>query len=306
LRGLDVTVPAERLKLKGAQQLQSLVIITGMSGSGKNSVLKSLEDFGFFCVDNLPTPLIPRLLEMTAVSGGKITKLAVVVDVRLRESTADFKSLFGRLKEAAFKTTIIFVDASDDVLARRYSETRRLHPLAHDRSLIAGIHAERRELSEIRAMADLVIDSSDYTVHDLRRYLYETFRESEESEKLNIAVVSFGFKHGLPYNSDLVFDVRFLPNPNFVPDLKHLTGNDSEVADYMHQFQETAEILEKIGDMLEYLLPRYTREGKSYLTIAVGCTGGRHRSVLVANELRKRLQRDGLKITLIHRDLHLK
>jgi RNase adapter protein RapZ len=292
--------------LKGGQQLHSLVIITGMSGSGKNSVLKSLEDIGFFCVDNLPTPLIPRLLDMASVSGGKITKLAVVVDVRLGESIADFKGLFGRLKDASFRNTIIFVDASDDVLARRYSETRRIHPLAQDRSLIAGIHAERRQLSEIRAMADLVIDSSDYTVHDLRRYIYETFRESDESEKLNVAVVSFGFKHGLPYNSDLVFDVRFLPNPNFVPELKQLTGNDHQVAAYMGQFEETGQILEKVADMLEYLLPRYTREGKSYLTIAIGCTGGRHRSVLVANELRKRLQKDGRRVSLIHRDLHLK
>jgi UPF0042 nucleotide-binding protein len=292
--------------LKSSRELQSLVIITGMSGSGKRSIFKVFEDMGYFCVDNLPTRLVPRLIDMTALSGGNITKVAIVIDVRLRESVSGFKALFNRLKKRPFRTTIIFVDASDDVLARRYSETRRIHPLARERSLLEGIRAERRNLSDIRAMADMVVDTSDFSVHDLRRFIYENFQETSATGKLNVAIVSFGFKHGLPYNSDLVFDVRFLPNPNFVARLKRLTGADPEVIEYMSACPETHEVLAKITDMLEYLLPRYLREGKSYLTVAIGCTGGQHRSVMVANELKKRLERDGRKINLIHRDLHLK
>ena len=292
--------------MKSAQQLKSLVIITGMSGSGKRSMFKVFEDAGYFCVDNLPTPLIPRLIEMTAVSGGGITKLAIVIDARLRESVSGFASLFRRLKKQSFKTTIIFVDAADDVLARRYSETRRVHPLARDGSLLEAIQAERRKLSEIRALADLVVDTSEYSVHDLRRFVYENLVQAEAGDKMNVAIVSFGFKHGLPYNSDLVFDVRFLPNPHFVPQLKHLTGNDPEVVKYMTACSETQEVLDKITDMLEYLLPRYLREGKTYLTVSIGCTGGQHRSVMIANELKKRLAKDGRKVNLIHRDLNLK
>jgi len=287
-------------------RLQSLVIITGMSGSGKRSIFKTFEDMGYFCVDNLPTALVPRLIEMTRASGGKIVKLAIVVDVRLRESIADFKRLFRDLKAETFRTTIIFVEATDEVLARRYSETRRIHPLAERQSLTEGIKAERRELSEIRALADLIVDTSDFSVHDLRNRIYEQFARETAEDKLNVSVVSFGFKHGIPYNADLVFDVRFLPNPHFVPELKDLTGNHQQVVEFMFNSQETKEILSKIEDMLEYLLPRYAKEGKSYLTISVGCTGGRHRSVMVANELARRLARDGRRINLIHRDIHAK
>jgi len=287
-------------------RLQSLVIITGMSGSGKRSIFKTFEDMGYFCVDNLPTALVPRLIEMTRASGGKIVKLAIVVDVRLRESIADFKRLFRDLKAETFRTTIIFVEATDEVLARRYSETRRIHPLAERQSLTEGIKAERRELSDIRALADLIVDTSDFSVHDLRNRIYEQFARETAEDKLNVSVVSFGFKHGIPYNADLVFDVRFLPNPHFVPELKDLTGNHQQVVEFMFNSQETKEILSKIEDMLEYLLPRYAKEGKSYLTISVGCTGGRHRSVMVANELARRLARDGRRINLIHRDIHAK
>jgi len=299
-------VRKERQTLKTTSELKSLVVITGMSGSGKRTVYKAFEDMGYFCVDNLPTPLVPRLLEMTAVSGGKISQLAIVIDVRLGESVSNFKPLFASLKQSLFRTTIVFVDASDDVLARRYSETRRVHPLAQQRSLTEGIRAERRALSEIRAMADLVIDTSELTVHDLRRLVYESFQPSEAGDHLIVTIISFGFKYGIPFNSDLVFDVRFLPNPNFVPELKSLTGNDPEVCRFMSNCKETHEILAKITDMLEYLLPRYSREGKSYLTIAIGCTGGRHRSVMLANDLKKRLNGENRRIKVIHRDLHLK
>ena len=285
-------------------KLQSLVIITGMSGSGKHTAFNAFEDLGFFCVDNLPTSLISRLIQMSDASGGEIQELAIVIDVRLGEPLAGFEKFFGEIRQFHTNAKIIFVDASTEVLARRYSETRRLHPLAQDRTLLEGIRAERRRLSSVRTLADLVIDTSDFTVHDLRDFIYQNFRRTDQEEVLNVSLVSFGFKNGIPHNSELVFDVRFLPNPNFVPDLKEQTGNDPSVAKYMLKQSETEEILGRIHDMLEYLLPKYTREGKKYLTISIGCTGGRHRSVLVVNELHKRLKKKGRKVNLIHRDLH--
>ena len=275
-----------------------------MSGSGKHTAFKAFEDLGYFCVDNLPTSLISRLIQMSGASGGEIRELAIVIDVRLGESLAGFEKLFSQIKQLSATSTIIFVDASNEVLARRYGETRRVHPLAHDKSLLEGIRAERRKISNIRAQADLVIDTSDFSVHDLRNFIYQSFQETGREESLNLSVVSFGFKFGIPFNSELVFDVRFLPNPNFVPSLKDKTGNDPTVASYMLKQPETEEILGRLHDMLEYLLPKYAREGKKYLTISIGCTGGRHRSVLVANELQKRLAKEGRKVNLIHRDLH--
>ena len=285
-------------------KLQSLVIITGMSGSGKHTAFNAFEDLGYFCVDNLPTSLISRLIQMSDASGGEIQELAIVIDVRLGEPLAGFENIFGEIRQLHTNAKIIFVDASTEVLARRYGETRRVHPLAQDKTLLEGIRAERRRLSSVRTLADLVIDTSDFTVHDLRDFIYQNFQQTDQEEVLNVSLVSFGFKNGIPHNSELVFDVRFLPNPNFVPDLKEQTGNDPSVAKYMLKQPETGEILGRIHDMLEYLLPKYTREGKKYLTISIGCTGGRHRSVLVANELQKRLKKKGRKVNLIHRDLH--
>ncbi len=285
-------------------KLQSLVIITGMSGSGKHTAVNALEDLGYFCVDNLPTSLISRLIQMSDASGGAIQELAIVIDVRLGEPLAGFENIFGEIRQLHTNARIIFVDASTEVLARRYGETRRVHPLAQDATLLEGIHAERRRLASVRTLADLVIDTSDFTVHDLRDFIYQNFQRTDQEEVLNVSLVSFGFKNGIPDNSELLFDVRFLPNPNFVPDLKEQTGNDPSVAKYMLKQSETEEILGRIHDMLEYLLPKYTREGKKYLTISIGCTGGRHRSVLVANELQKRLKKKGRKVNLIHRDLH--
>ena len=285
-------------------KLQSLVIITGMSGSGKHTAFNAFEDLGYFCVDNLPTSLISRLIQMSDASGGEIQELAIVIDVRLGEPLAGFENIFGEIRQLHTNARIIFVDASTEVLARRYGETRRVHPLAQDATLLEGIHAERRRLASVRTLADLVIDTSDFTVHDLRDFIYQNFQRTDQEEVLNVSLVSFGFKNGIPHNSELVFDVRFLPNPYFVPDLKEQTGNDPSVAKYMLKQPETGEILGRIHDMLEYLLPKYTREGKKYLTISIGCTGGRHRSVLVANELQKRLKKKGRKVNLIHRDLH--
>ena len=275
-----------------------------MSGSGKHTAFKAFEDLGYFCVDNLPISLISRLIQMSDASGGEIQEVAIVIDVRLGESLAGFEKFFGEIRQLHTNAKIIFVDASTEVLARRYGETRRVHPLAQDKTLLEGIRAERRRLSSVRTLADLVIDTSDFTVHDLRNFIYQNFQRTDQEEVLNVSLVSFGFKNGIPHNSELVFDVRFLPNPNFVPDLKEQTGNDPSVAKYMLKQPETEEILGRIHDMLEYLLPKYTREGKKYLTISIGCTGGRHRSVLVVNELQKRLKKKGRKVNLIHRDLH--
>jgi len=285
-------------------KLQSLVIITGMSGSGKHTAFNAFEDLGYFCVDNLPTSLISRLIQMSDASGGELQELAIVIDVRLGEPLEGFEKLFGEIRKSHTHAKIIFVDASTEVLARRYGETRRLHPLAQETTLLEGIRAERKRLASVRTLADLVIDTSDFSVHDLRDFIYQNFQRTDQKEVLNVSLVSFGFKNGIPHNSELVFDVRFLPNPYFVPALKEQTGNDPSVAQYMLKQPETGEILGRIHDMLEYLLPKYTREGKKYLTISIGCTGGRHRSVLVANELQKRLKKKGRKVNLIHRDLH--
>jgi len=290
--------------VNASNDLESLVILTGMSGSGKHTAFKAFEDLGYFCVDNLPLSLTSRLVEMSTASGGEIRQLAIAIDIRTGESLMGFEVLFNEIRLLSTRSTVVFFDASNEALERRYSETRRVHPLAHDQSLFDGIRSERKKLAGIRSMADRVVDTSEISVHDLRNLIYQNFQLSEREDVLNVSLVSFGFKYGLPYNSELVFDVRFLPNPYFEVDLKEKTGNDAEVVAYMLKHPETMEILGKIDDMLEYLLPKYTREGKKYLTISVGCTGGKHRSVMLANELKIRLEQAGRKVNLVHRDLH--
>ncbi|MFH1964029.1 MAG: RNase adapter RapZ [Acidobacteriota bacterium] len=285
--------------------LKSLVIITGMSGSGKQTAYKSFEDMGYFCVDNLPTALVPRLVHLALASGGKITNLALVVDSRSGETPAEFTELFGRLKEFAFSCSVLFLEATDEVIARRYSETRRMHPMARSTSLIEGIQKERQELSSLRDMADVIIETSRFGVHELRKALQERYGMENRVSGINLSLISFGYKNGIPFNADLVFDVRFLPNPFFVEELKSRTGEDSEVVGYMMNFPETSEIIGRILEMLLYLLPRFAREGKSYCTVAVGCTGGRHRSVMVLNELRLRLVKEGFNPVVTHRDYGL-
>ncbi|MBI4456205.1 MAG: RNase adapter RapZ [Acidobacteria bacterium] len=286
-------------------QLRSLVIITGLSGSGKHTVFKAFEDLGYFCVDNIPIPLIPRLIQLSGATAGRIDKLALVVDARLGEAIQDLKNMVKDLRHYPTRTVLMFVEASEEALARRYSETRRVHPLAPDRDVLEGIREEQRKLRDIRSLADVVLNTSDYTVHELRRFVEENFRDVEATDSLVITVMSFGYKNGIPFNADLVFDVRFLPNPNFEAGLKEKTGSDPEVVQYMKQFADTDTVLEKIADLLRYLIPKYIQEGKSYLTIGVGCTGGRHRSVMVADALRQRLQETGLKINVVHRDIHM-
>lgn len=279
-----------------------LVIITGMSGSGKASVLKAFEDLGYYCVDNLPVQLIPQFADL-AVQSSEIRRTALVVDVREGSKLEDLPKLLrsvGRL----IPTKVVFLEASDAVLLRRFSETRRPHPLGTDSPVKSALKAERRHLSAIRAVADFVIDTSKFNVHELRAHITERFKKEQSSEKsILVSCVSFGFRQGVPEDADLVFDVRFLPNPHFVPEFRPLTGRDPRLAKYIRSFPQTREFISRISDLLVYLLPHYIHEGKSYLTIAFGCTGGQHRSVMIAEDVGKHLRRAGYRVKIVHRDI---
>ncbi len=283
------------------QHPPELVIITGMSGSGKASVLKAFEDLGYYCVDNLPVELIPRFAEL-AMQSGDIRRTALVVDVR---EGSKLDKLPGILKSVRrmIPTRVVFLEASDAVLLRRFSETRRPHPLGTDAPVKAALKAERRHLGSIRALADLVIDTSKFNVHELRALITERFREQDAEKSILVSSVSFGFRHGVPEDADLVFDVRFLPNPHFVREFRSLTGRHPRVAKYIRSFPQTQEFIRRISDLLVYLLPHYINEGKSYLTIAFGCTGGQHRSVMIAEEVSKHLLKAGYRVKVVHRDM---
>ena len=278
-----------------------VVVITGLSGSGKGSVLKDLEDLGYYAVDNLPVELIPKLAELTR-DNPSIAAAALVVDVREGEGLKRFPEIYGTIK-GSVNARLVFLEADAEVIARRFSETRRPHPLGTDRSIFKSIRSERTKLAPIRAMADLIINTSKFTVHELREFIGERFRGQGEESKIMIYVTSFGYRHGVPPDSDLVFDVRFLPNPNYIPRFKHKTGRNPSVAKYIRSFPQTVEFIERISDLLIYLLPHYIREGKSYLTIAFGCTGGQHRSVMIAEQIRKNLTEAGFTAKISHRDI---
>ncbi len=278
-----------------------LVVITGLSGSGKGSVLKVLEDLGFYAVDNLPVDLIPKFAELTR-DQPNISGAALVVDVREGASLKRFPRVYAGIRKSV-NARLVFLEADDATIMRRFSETRRPHPLGVDKSISRSIRSERAQLAPIRAMADLIVNTSKFTVHELREYIAERFRGEGDTSKIMIYVTSFGYRHGLPPDSDLVFDVRFLPNPNYIPKFKPLTGTDPDVARYIRSFPQTQEFIERISDLLIYLLPHYIREGKSYLTIAFGCTGGQHRSVMIAAEIQKRLAAAGFKAKINHRDM---
>ncbi len=280
------------------------VFITGLSGSGKTLAMKALEDAGFFCVDNLPPKLLGPFAELTAKGGESIERVAVVVDIRERGFLKDFPEVFGRLRKRGFETTLIFLEARDEVVVRRFSESRRPHPLAVGRgSVLEAVRKERRKLSAIRRLADQILDTSEMTVHELRRYLLEQFRDVEGRLGSAMNVVSFGYKFGLPHDADLVFDVRFLPNPFFEKDLRAKDGNHPAVERFLLSFPATNEFIQRLESFVNYLIPQYTSEGKSYLTIAIGCTGGRHRSVMVAKEMAGRLKKQGFSVTVTHRDV---
>jgi UPF0042 nucleotide-binding protein len=277
-----------------------LVIITGLSGSGKGSVLKSLEDLGFYAVDNLPVELIPKFAELTC-NNPSIQAAALVVDIREGAGLKVFPKVFATIAKSVM-ARLIFLEADDDAIVRRFSETRRPHPLGTNKSISRSIEIERARLAPIRAMADLIINTSRFTVHQLRDFIGERFRGQRDQSAIQIYVTSFGFRNGVPPDSDLVFDVRFLPNPNYIPRFKNLTGKNPGVAKYIRSFPQTAEFINRIRELLVFLIPHYIREGKSYLTISFGCTGGQHRSVMMADEVRKLLTDSGYKAKVNHRD----
>jgi len=281
-----------------------LVILTGMSGSGKGSVLKAFEDLGYYCVDNLPVDLIPKFADLCR--NREMRRAALVVDIREGPALKRFPAIYRGLQRRVRGQTralLIFLEASDEALARRFSETRRPHPLLKGRSLREGIAEERKLLLPIRQMADLVLDTSRFNVHDLRRHVTEQFSGPATDRSLVISCGSFGYRYGVPAESDLVFDVRFLPNPNYIPRFQHLSGKHREVAKYIRSFPQTEEFMRRISALLAYLIPHYVREGKSYLTISFGCTGGRHRSVLIAEAIGKNLAERGFRTTVTHRDV---
>lgn len=278
-----------------------LVIITGMSGSGKASVLKAFEDLGYYCVDNLPVGLIPQFAELAGQSS-EIERTALVVDVREGAQLDDLPKIVKSVRRI-LPTKMIFLEAADSVLLRRFSETRRPHPLGTKTTVKASLAAEREHLRPIRAMADLVIDTSKFNVHELRSHITERFQKQEAgNNNILVSCVSFGFRHGVPEDADLVFDVRFLPNPHFVPEFRALTGRNLKVAKYIRSFPQTKEFINRISQLLVYLLPHYIREGKSYLTISFGCTGGQHRSVMIAEDVSKHLGKAGYRVKVVHRD----
>ena len=285
--------------LSGSTQAE-LVIITGLSGSGKGTVLKCFEDMGYYAVDNLPLDLFPKFAELTK-DAPNIRQAALVVDVREGEALQRFPAMY-REVSSKVPTRLIFLEADDSALVRRFSETRRPHPLGQSRSVLKNVQAERHLLEELRSLATFSVNTSKFNVHELRALIEEQFSVSGKEGRLSIHVSSFGFRHGIQQDADLVFDVRFLPNPNYIPEFKPLTGKHPSVARYIRSFPQTQEFLARVTEMLTYLLPHYTKEGKSYLTIGFGCTGGQHRSVMIAEEVAKRLKRTGLPIKVQHRD----
>lgn len=283
-----------------SQDQHELVIISGISGAGKQSALKTFEDLGYYCVDNLPVGLIANFAELVRDTL-EIDRAAIVADIREGEGLEQLPTVLRSLRES-MKTAVLFLEAADDVLLRRYSETRRPHPLGRQKSVKASLRDERRRLEPVRNLADLVVDTTKFNVHELRTLLTERFQGGDRQKNILISCVSFGFREGVPEDADLVFDVRFLPNPHFVPEFRPLTGRHPRVAQYIRSFPQTREFIKRISELLIYLIPHYIREGKSYLTIAFGCTGGKHRSVMIAEEVKKRLAKAGYNVKVVHRD----
>jgi UPF0042 nucleotide-binding protein len=283
-------------------QGRRLVILTGLSGSGKSTVLKAFEDMGYYCVDNLPVELIPIFAELHASGDGDFSRAALLVDAREGVQLEKLPGLLRHLRRE-HPITLVFIEAHEDALLRRYSETRRPHPLGKDFSVRESLHHERVLMDPIRKLADVVIDSSQFNVHELRQFVNERFK-SETGKPMLVSLVSFGYKFGVPTDADLMFDVRFLPNPHFVPKLRKFTGKDPKVRRYIQSFPQTGEFLRRIQSLLRYLIPHYIDEGKSYLTIAFGCTGGKHRSVMMAEWMKNALERKGFATRVVHRDIN--
>ncbi|MGD0438480.1 MAG: RNase adapter RapZ [Bryobacteraceae bacterium] len=292
---------AKRRSPKADKQGVELVIITGLSGSGKATVLKALEDLGYYAVDNLPMGLLAKFADL-AKDAPQVRRAALVIDIREGESLKRFPAIFRQLRRRV-PASLLYLEADDATIARRFSETRRPHPLGIHSSVLKSIRTERERLAPIRKVADHIINTSKFNVHELRDVIEDKFRHNREESKIRIDITSFGYRHGVPPDSDLVFDVRFLPNPNYIPQFKKLSGRHPSVARYIRSFPQTVEFIDRISELLVYLLPHYIREGKSYLTIAFGCTGGHHRSVMIAGEIRKRLTHAGFKVKETHRDI---
>ncbi len=290
-----------KVKVPKKRDAGQLVILTGLSGSGKSTVLKAFEDMGFYCVDNLPVELIPIFAELHAAGEAEFSRAALLVDAREGQQ---FQKLPGLLKHLRREhaASLVFIEANDDALLRRYSETRRPHPLGKDYSVRESLQRERKLMEPIRSLADVVVDSSQFNVHELRNFITRRFKNPDRHPML-ISVVSFGYKYGVPNDADLVFDVRFLPNPHFVPALRRFTGKHANVRKFIRSFPQTGQFLKRIESLLAYLMPHYIEEGKSYLTIAFGCTGGKHRSVMLAEEIKKGLEKKKYATKVFHRDI---
>ncbi len=292
---------AVRAASRGQARQPGLLVITGLSGSGKVTVLKRLEDLGYYSVDNLPVALIPKFAELVRDSPN-IRRAALLVDIREGDALKQFPAMYAKLRRLV-PATLVFLEADEAAIVRRFSETRRPHPLGTGQSVLRNVRRERRHLAPIRALADHIINTSKFNVHELRELIAEKFAGDGEQSSIMVYVTSFGYRYGVPPDSDLVFDVRFLPNPNYIPQFKNLSGRHPSVARYIRSFPQTLEFIERISQLLIYLLPHYVREGKSYLTIAFGCTGGRHRSVMMAEQIRRRLAGHGYRVKAAHRDL---
>jgi UPF0042 nucleotide-binding protein len=303
-RRRTVRKPSDATTSPRARTTHRFVILTGLSGSGKTHAIRALEDLGYFCVDNLPSQLIPTFADLANRGDAELERVAIVVDVREGGFLTEFPKVYRKLKATpGVEPRLIFLEASHPVLVRRFSETRRPHPLAPDRSVAEGIDDERRKLSTIRSLADLIIDTSNLTVHELRDTFARMSQDERPRSEMVVNLVSFGFKHGSPLDADLVFDVRCLPNPHFVDRLRPLTGRDPKVVRFMRRHAATREFIDRLTTFLTFALPQYVQEGKSYLTIAIGCTGGQHRSVMVAEALKKSLaSAKNVRLRVKHRD----
>jgi len=281
----------------------NFIIITGLSGSGKSTAMRALEDLGFFCVDNLPPILLPKFIELCKASSGEISKVAIVMDVRERTFLKEYPEIFQELKKKGQEIKILFLESSDEVLVRRFKETRRQHPLAEKGSVLEGIKRERSKLSDLKILASEILDTSNLTVHQLREVITQLFSRVSDRKKMTITFTSFGYKFGIPHDADLVMDVRFLPNPFFVSELRNFSGNDERVYDYVMKNKIVESFQKKFIALINFLIPQYEKEGKTYLTIGVGCTGGQHRSVAMINSLEKLLSKKRYLVRVIHRDL---
>ena len=290
-----------KVKPRAKREANQLVILTGLSGSGKSTVLKAFEDMGFYCVDNMPVELIPIFAELHAAGEGDFSRAALLVDAREGAQLQKLPGLLTHLRKD-HPISLVFIEAQDDALLRRYSETRRPHPLGKDYSVRESLLHERELMAPIRKLADVVIDSTQFNVHELRNFITRRFKNPDRHPML-ISVVSFGYKYGVPVDADLIFDVRFLPNPHFVPVLRKFSGRDAKVRRFIRSFPQTGEFLRRMESLLAYLMPHYIEEGKSYLTIAFGCTGGKHRSVMLAEEIKKALEKRKYATKVFHRDI---